>query len=187
MNRSLMLLTSPNFTDLDLNIQREVYEEFCRIGYPIIYKIIKDHSVTEDIIQDSFLKAVRNIPSVTSEYQLINWVKTVVRSTTYNYIGKKSHIVIDIDNTLLDNNIIFATDINSVVNEVELKILSETIGKYLHDLKPEYQHLIELRWKQEMTYREIAVAIGVSEEVVKQKLYYARRSIKKRFIEGWDN
>lgn len=50
--------------------------------------MINDHAATEDIIQDSFLKAIRNVPSVESKFQLVGWINTIVRNTTYNYIRK---------------------------------------------------------------------------------------------------
>lgn len=102
MNSYLLILTFPNFADLDLTTQQKVYGEFHKIGYRVIVKMINDHAATEDIIQDSFLKAIRNVPSVESKFQLVGWINTIVRNTTYNYIrkNKSSHIVIDMDSSL---------------------------------------------------------------------------------------
>ncbi len=66
--------------------------------------MVKDHAATEDIIQEAFLKVIRNVPIVDNETQLKSWLKVVVRNTTYNYIrkNKKNCNQIDSDNVFLD-------------------------------------------------------------------------------------
>ena len=149
--------------------------------------MVNDHAATEDIIQEAFLKVVQKIPAVENEAQLKGWIKVVVRNTTYNYIrkNKKNRNLIDADCVFIDDDPSFAIAAETIEAEVEMKVMSEAIGKYLQDLKPEYRVLIEMRWKQELSYKEIAGELDLSEETVKYKLHRARESIKKRFVKEW--
>lgn len=72
-----------------------------------------------------------------------------------------------------------------IESEVELKVMSQTLGNLMKELKPEYRVLIELRWQQELSYNEIAEALEFSEDTVKYRLHRARETIKKRFIKEW--
>ncbi|WP_245954940.1 RNA polymerase sigma factor [Paenibacillus flagellatus] len=183
----LLLLTSSNFSALDITIQRSVYREFYTLVYRVVIQMVKDHAATEDIIQEAFLKVIRNVPIVDNETQLKSWLKVVVRNTTYNYIrkNKKNCNQIDSDNVFLDNNIAYATDAEMIEDHIEMKMMADMIGRYLQDLKPEFRCLIEMRWKNCMSYKEIAEELHTSEDSIKYKLHRARNSIKKRFIKEW--
>lgn len=61
----------------------------------------------------------------------------------------------------------------------------EVLNKCLQELKPEYRILIEMRWKQGMSYKEMACFMKTNEQTIKYKLYRARKLIKKNFIELW--
>jgi len=187
LDNVLLLLTSSNFSALDMTIQRSVYREFYTLVYRVIIHMVKDHAATEDIIQEAFLKVIRNIPVVDNEIQLKGWIKVVVRNTTYNYIrkNKRNRNQVDSDSVFLDNNIDFATDAEMIEDQVEMKLMADTIGMYLLDLKPEFRCLIEMRWKYDMSYKEIAEELLTNEDSVKYKLHRARNSIKQRFIKEW--
>ena len=64
-------------------------------------------------------------------------------------------------------------------------MMQESIEFYLEQLKPEYRVLIELRWKEGLSYREMAELLDTSEEIVKQRLFRARGSIKKQLHKEW--
>lgn len=64
-------------------------------------------------------------------------------------------------------------------------MMQESIERYLSQLKPEYRVLVELRWKEGFSYREIAELLSTTEDIVKQRLFRARGSIKKKLHKEW--
>ena len=149
--------------------------------------MVQDHGAAEDIIQETFLKVVKHIPVVENEGQLKAWIKAVVRNTTYSYLkkNKKNRNEMDIDNYSKHEGIEFSSDKEAIEVEIELKAMSEGIGTYLNDLNPENRILMEMRWKQDLSYKEIAAELGCTEQTVKYKLHRAREAIKKRFLKEW--
>ena len=149
--------------------------------------MVQDHGAAEDIIQETFLKVVKHIPVVENEGQLKAWIKAVVRNTTYSYLkkNKKNRNEMDIDNYSKNEGIEFSSDKEAIEVEIELKAMSEGIGTYLNDLNPENRILMEMRWKQDLSYKEIAAELGCTEQTVKYKLHRAREAIKKRFLKEW--
>lgn len=89
------------------------------------------------------------------------------------------------DRTVFLDNLVFVSPMGSTESEIELKIMSEEIGRWLQELKPEYRALIELRWKQELSYKEMADMLDTNESTVKHKLHRAREAMKKRFVKLW--
>ncbi|MEB3100086.1 sigma factor-like helix-turn-helix DNA-binding protein [Ferviditalea candida] len=44
-------------------------------------------------------------------------------------------------------------------------------------LNPNYRIILEMRWKQELTYKEIADEPGTTEDIIRQKLNRARKNL----------
>ncbi|RIX48696.1 sigma-70 family RNA polymerase sigma factor [Paenibacillus nanensis] len=187
MHSKLFLLSNSNYYALSPELQKEVYQEFYQFAYsPIIY-MVKEHAATEDIIQNSFLKIIESVPRADNEAQLRSWLKVVVKNMVINYFRKtkKNRNDIDAESVYISESVHFATQPADLEQQVELELMKETISQCLKELRPEYRALIELRWKRELSYREIAAVLETSEESVKYKLYRARESMKKMFRKRW--
>lgn len=187
MHSKLFLLSNSNYYALSPELQKEVYQEFYQFAYsPIIY-MVKEHAATEDIIQNSFLKIIESVPRADNEAQLRSWLKVVVKNMVINYFRKtkKNRNDIDAESVYISESVHFATQPADLEQQVELEMMKETISQCLKELRPEYRALIELRWKRELSYREIAAVLETSEESVKYKLYRARESMKKMFRKRW--
>lgn len=188
MESKLLLIITLDFEALNHIIQKEIYQEFYRLIYPQVIYMVKDHAATEDIIQESFLKVIQNVPAaLDTESKLKAWLRVVVKNTTYNFLRKNKKIRNEVgsDSVYIYDNIEYSTGSKSTEDEIELKVMSESIKSYLNDLKPEFKALLELRWKQQLSYKEIAEELEIPAKTVKYKLHRAREAIKKRFQKDW--
>ncbi|WP_169088571.1 RNA polymerase sigma factor [Paenibacillus sp. PL91] len=187
MESKLLLLLASNFGELSPELQKMVYRDYYKLVYLSIIYMVKNHASTEDIIQESFLKVVKKVPALESEAKLISWIKVVTKNSTYNYLRKhkKYRNDVDTESVFINESMEYSTDAVALEKEVELKLMTEAVGKCLKDINPEYRALIELRWKQNMSYREIAAELEIKEETVKIKLHRAREAVKKKFLQEW--
>lgn len=186
MANRLQLLLASDFHQLGSVLQEEVYYEYYNMVYGLIVYIIKERAAAEDIIQEAFIKIIKNKPLFEDEVKLRAWLKVVTRNTAINYLRKNKN-----NRNQLDTDSVF-TDIEtrnqtsaSVESIVETQIMQESIENYLSQLKPEYRVLIEMRWKEGLSYREIAECLDTTEDIVKQRLFRARGSIKKKLHKEW--
>ena len=184
-SKSLLLLAS-DFHNLSEVIQKDVYDHYYNLVYGIIIYMVRDHSAVEDIIQESFIKIVKKAPSVNDEAKMIAWLKTVTKNTTYNYLRKhkKRLQTLDVD-SLFVKELMAASQAESIENEVEVRMLEEYVETYLGQIKPEYRVLIEYRWREGLSYKEIADQMDTTEDIIRQKLYRVRQTIKKRLLNDW--
>jgi len=186
MSTMIRLLTTTDFSDISEDLQEEIYYEYYDFAYGMIYYIIKDHAATEDVIQEAFIKVVKNKPVFENEAKLRAWLKVVTKNTTINYLRKNKNYRNQVD---VEGVFMYKEDVPqspmSVENTVETKLIEESIMEYLQQLKPEYRVLIEYRWKQGLSYKEISSMLELSEDVVKQRLFRARENIKKMLFKEW--
>ncbi|MUG65805.1 sigma-70 family RNA polymerase sigma factor [Paenibacillus campinasensis] len=186
MSNRLQLLLAAEFADLSEALQEQIYYEFYDLVYGQILYIVRDHAAAEDIIQESFLKVITSKPEFENESKMRGWLRVVAKNSTMNYLrkNKKYRNQIDVERVFINEEQMVVSSIN-VEQQVESNMLEESIEHYLHQLKPEYRILIEYRWKHGLSYREIGELLGIREDIVKQRLFRARESVKKMLYREW--
>ncbi|MHA0857219.1 RNA polymerase sigma factor [Paenibacillus sp. CMAA1364] len=186
MSNHLKLLVATDFNHLDQSLQEKVYYEYYDLVYGLVYYMLKNHTATEDIIQDAFILVIRKKPIFENEIKLRAWLKVVCRNATITYLrkNKKHRNQMDIDyvNTYIDEGLQSSI---SVEQEVEFKMMEDSLQALVNTLKPEYRVLIEYRWKQGLSYKEISDILEIKEEVIKQRLFRARENIRKKLRNEW--
>jgi RNA polymerase sigma-70 factor (ECF subfamily) len=188
MSKHLILLFASEFHTLPKEQQLEVYKEFYVLVYPMVYFIVKDHGVTEDIMQEAFLRAVNKSDQLLEWNKMDGWLKTLTRNVTLNFLQKikrnreelEAEEMLEVRESGVSSNI--STPIEQ---EVEMKIMEESIVSYLGNLKPEYKQIFEMRWLQHLSYKEMAASLNVSEGIIKQRLFRAREAIKQKIDDDW--
>ncbi|WP_036717195.1 RNA polymerase sigma factor [Paenibacillus sp. JCM 10914] len=186
MSNRLQLLLAADFADLSDAIQEEIYYEFYDLVYGQILYIVRDHAAVEDIIQESFIKVITSKPDFDLESKMRGWLRVVAKNCTMNYLrkNKKYRNQVDVDSVFIHEDDVAVSSLN-VENQVESNLLEQSIELYLEKLKPEYRLLIECRWKHGLSYKEIADLLDTREDIVKQRLYRARESVKKMMYREW--
>jgi RNA polymerase sigma factor, sigma-70 family len=137
--------------------------------------------------KNRFLKPFKKTPAIGNENELKKWIRVVVRNTAYNYLRKhkKERNHIDADNVLYDDESFVSTARKMVEDEVQINAMIQDIENLLQYINPEYRVLIELRWRKDLSYKEIAEMLDITEDTVKYKLHRAREAIKKRLGKEW--
>ncbi|WP_068785675.1 RNA polymerase sigma factor [Paenibacillus phocaensis] len=187
MVSQLQYLLTANYLELPERVQEEIYYAYFDLVYGTVYYMVKDHQATEDIIQEAFLMVVLKKPDFDNENSLRAWLRTVSRNMAITYLRKNRKYDCTVDSDCaLQEVAATAWPEDSVEGCVETKLLEEAISSYLHQIKPEYRMLLEYRWKQGLSYKEIADRMGLCENLVRQRLYRTREGIKKMLHAEWD-
>lgn len=187
MSKHLTLLFTADFFELPPTLQREVYIEFYKLTYPLVYFILKDHQLAEDVIQESFLRVLDKSKQLDDIKKMESWIKTLSRNVAINFFRKlkKARNELGADDVFIYRMLSENGRQLSPDEEVEANLIRESIESYIHDLKPEYRQLIEMRWIGQLSYKEMAATLGIPENGVKQKLYRAREAIRAKLKEEW--
>lgn len=188
MPSHLNYLFTSDFYSLPHDLQHKVFDEFYRLVYPMVYYTIKDHGAAEDIIQESFMRAIQKSDQLQELDKLEGWLKTLTRNVMLNFLKKftRSRDELDFQDVFPNREVACASASSlPVEQEVEVKLMREAMCRYLDELKSEYRQVIEMRWVHHLSYKEIAELLNTSEGTVRQKLFRAREAVKHRFHEEW--
>ncbi|OAB37104.1 RNA polymerase subunit sigma-24 [Paenibacillus macquariensis subsp. defensor] len=186
MSNNLNILVAADFSQISEELQEKIYYEYYEYVYGMIYCIVKDHATTEDIIQDAFIKIITKKPIFENEIKLKAWLKVVTRNTSINFLrkNKKHRNQLDIDSVYTYIDEVLQSPV-SVEHSVESKMMEDSILTYINSLKPEFRVLIEYRWKQGLSYKEMSELLDLREDIIKQRLFRARENIKKMMHKEW--
>jgi len=140
--------------------------------YSFIFRFVGNGQGTEDITQEVFIKAWRNLKKFKYEYKFKTWIFTIAKNTCLNWQKKKRTIPFSIlDNE--DEGFSFAETIKDPVllpNELlERQDITAALDKTLENLLPKYRMVLFLRYNDHFTFREIAEILEESIDTIKTR------------------
>jgi RNA polymerase sigma-70 factor, ECF subfamily len=84
-----------------------VYQQTKKGVYAIIFSVVKSHQVTEDLMQDAYMKMMTSIDQYQSKTNFNNWLLTIAKNQAIDYYrrSKKEQYIDDVDyeNRLISN------------------------------------------------------------------------------------
>lgn len=160
--------------DLIINLYKKQY----KIISLYLIKCGCSVSDAEDIVHDSFIKAIEYLEGVKVN-DVSSWLFRVAVNKYKNFNKRKKII-----NTVSINEESFYEQIAqefTVESEILSKEISEEIRGTLNGLKEEYRSLLILKYDMELSYKEIGLLLGINEDSVKTYLYRARNKFKEEW------
>ena len=86
----------------------EIYNNYAQIVYKYIFYLTKNKKLSEDIVQETFLVAVKNINKFRGESKISTWLCQIAKFILYKDIRKKEKqkniSLEDVENELITEN-----------------------------------------------------------------------------------
>ncbi len=144
--------------------------------YGFQLKRTENENQAEDITIRTFSKAFGKINTYNEDFKFETWLITISKNIHIDLLRKeKSSIRSKIFNTEDPSSYQILDETPSAEDKI---ITEQNLAKLLKDikkLKPHYQEVINLRYFQELTYKEISEEINESINNVKVKLLRAKK------------
>ncbi len=144
----------------DLNAYRYIVERYesklLRYIQRILYISTED---AEDILQEVFLKAYRNINSFNSKYSFSNWIYRIAHNEAVSFLRKKKISISNIEDEEIFDRIPSEEDIE---DDFLKSAKGSEVRDILSKLDRKYREVLVLRFFEEKEYNEIAEILHVS-------------------------
>lgn len=146
----------------------EIYEKEI-ITY--CYYIIKDKEEAKDLAQEAFLKAFINLKSLRNEEDFKYWLLRIAKNGCFKKLSRMK-----IEKKLISKE---EEKSLSIVDELIKDDRRKKIMNALNKLDKKDKEIIILRDIQDYSYDEISKILKISMNLVKVRLYRARKNLKK--------
>lgn len=136
-----------------------------------VYKRVKDKALTEDIVQDVFLKVQGKIQHLRENEKVFGWIYQITRNTIVDHYRKASKSINpdDIDWESSPPN--FNDCVSNVIQDL------------IPTLPEKYRIPLELTEIQNMSQLEVAERLNLSYTAAKSRVQRARRMLKQNLDE----
>lgn len=150
--------------------------------YTTIYLIVKDSYVAEDLLQDTFIKAVTTIKTerYNEEGKFLPWILRIAHNLAVDYFRKEKRYptVILEDGSNVFNALNFSED---SAESVQIRLETHARLKEMILKLPEQQReVLMMRHYADMSFQEIAEATGVSINTALGRMRYALINLRKQ-------
>jgi len=154
--------------------------------YTAIYLIVKDRYVAEDLLQETFIKAVNTIKGgrYNEEGKFLPWISRIAHNMAIDFLRKeKRHPEI----TLEDGSSVF-NSLQFSGNTMELQEIGRENKKWLRlcvkQLPDEQKQVLIMHHYLDMSFQEIADRTGVSINTALGRMRYALINLRKMMMKS---
>ena len=148
---------------------KRLYEEYKDMLLNVAYSILKNRTLAEDTLHDTFEKVIKNIHKIDEEnrYKTITFLRIICRNTAINnsksrlYLNKEENLHEEITYISKSNR----NPLNIVIENENKKLLIKAIKSL--DFK--YRDPLVLRYYMDFNYKQISKLLDTSEDVQRAK------------------
>jgi RNA polymerase sigma-70 factor (ECF subfamily) len=143
-------------------------------------KFLSTEEDIEDIVQDVFISAYRNIQSVDTSLKFSPWIYRIAHNAFVNALRKKSRNPL----TLVDFDVFIGHPVyeDPDVLEKEQEEIKDKIHRGLAELVPKYREVLILHYLEELSYKEISEVLQVPMGTIGIRMMRAREALKKVYV-----
>ena len=158
-----------------------------------VYKFCKDLELSQDITQEAFVKAFRNIDKFRGESSFYTWIYRIAINTAKNYFSSKSRGAETYNEDILDTAL-SDMSLNSDNPETLLAAeeMKDAVNQAFQNLPDEIRSTLSLREYDGLSYEEIAKVQNCPIGTVRSRIFKGRELINETFSKlglskSWSN
>lgn len=165
---------------------RELVRRYERPVFALLYRMVRDRELAEDLAQETFVKALNAIASYKPEYKFSSWIFKIANNAAIDHLRRR-----ELDTLSLDGSphaetpeatqataLQIGARQESALDEVEARELGGAIEAAIGRLRPEYRSCILLRHVEGRAYEEIAEILDLPLGTVKTYIHRARNELR---------
>jgi RNA polymerase sigma-70 factor (ECF subfamily) len=150
--------------------------------YRIARSIVRDDHEAMDVLQDTYIKAYDHLHKFRGPNGFIHWLSRITTNEALMRIRKHSRI-----KYILDDPMYMIPEIESFEQQPLSEVADQQLHKLLEDaidtLSVNMRSVFVMRAVQQLSTRETALSLNLTEQTVKTRFYRAKRMIRKIFEE----
>jgi len=143
-------------------------------------KLTKQLDDAEDLMQDTYYKALKNQDKYEQGTNLKGWLYTIMRNTFINNYRKKKVQNTFVDET--DNNYFIDQGINNRVDHADRNVDQEYIMRQIDTIEKNYVEAFMMHYNG-YKYEEIAEILDIPLGTVKSRIFLARKKMMEKLAD----
>ncbi|MGH7614138.1 MAG: RNA polymerase sigma factor [Gemmatimonadales bacterium] len=170
---------------------RELVRRYERPVFSLLYRMVRDRSLAEDLAQETFIKVLNGIRSYRPEFKFSSWIFKIANNAAIDHLRRRELDTLSLDGSphaqtpeaMQATALQLGARQESALDAVVARELGSQIELAIARLRPEYRACILLRHVEGHSYEEIALMLELPLGTVKTYIHRARNELR-GYLEG---
>ncbi|MBN2851401.1 MAG: RNA polymerase sigma factor [Clostridia bacterium] len=166
-------------------IEAAVQKDYKKL-YGTVYRMTENHQDTEDILQNTFLKAYRHFDGFKNQSSLSTWIYKIAINESYRHMKSWNKLPVavitkekEVSEEIFFSSLQYEPDFDDELIMEEMR--EKCLRGFLRCIPKHMRVCFLLKTCLELKNREIAKVMDITEENVKVTLFRARKKLKELF------
>lgn len=160
---------------------RRAFDELVRLTYGDVYnlaiRLTGNEADANDVVQDTYVRAYRGLRRFRGDASFSTWLYRIASNCASSFLSRRGR---HRHESLSDADEAVTIDpAHDPSLHAEASSLRASIERALEQLPHRLRAVIELRDLEDLSHREIAERLGISESATKVRLHRARRTLRR--------
>jgi RNA polymerase sigma-70 factor, ECF subfamily len=165
---------------------RELIRRYERPVFALLFRMVRDRELAEDLAQETFVKALNAIDSYRPEFKFSSWIFKIANNAAIDHLRRRELDTLSLDGSphaetpeaMQATALQIGARQETPLETVEAKELGTAIEAAIGSLRPEYRSCILLRHVEGRAYEEIAEILNLPLGTVKTYIHRARNELR---------
>jgi RNA polymerase sigma-70 factor (ECF subfamily) len=158
---------------------KALYQQYSKAMYNTCLRMLNNESEAEDVLQESFIEAFKNLDSFEYRTSFGGWLKTICINRSINQLRKKKVSWVDIEQMHEYNE-----TAETVYDETEITLRVDSVKKAIMRLPDGYRTVLNLYLLEGYDHDEIADILGVASSTTRTQYKRAKEKLLQILKEG---
>ncbi len=158
---------------------RRILEEHHALIYSAVYDVLRNRAEAEDAVQGVFIRIYRGLPEFRGSSRLSTWIYRVARNEALNALAKRRTDCVPLDE---------CADLRSPAAAPDEKLAggdaAELLDRAMERLDEPQRIALELRYRAEKSYEEIADIMDLPIGTVRTHLHRGKINLRRMLARG---
>lgn len=166
---------------------RDLVRRYERPVFNLIVRMVRDTALAEDLAQETFVKVFTRLSTFDSRHKFSSWIFKIAHNATVDFLRHPRPPMSSLDDgqESAGKQVLDAAT-PSPLAAAERSELAGALDAAIDRLRPEYRHVVILRYQEEFSQEEIAEVLNLPLGTVKSNLHRARTELAETMrAAGW--
>jgi RNA polymerase sigma-70 factor (ECF subfamily) len=155
--------------------------------FAVAHSLLHNHADAEEITQDTFIRAHRNLPRFRGDSSLATWLHRIAvnlaRNRYWYFFRRRRHSTLSLDCPIGEDGDavlgdLFSAESPDPAQESSREEFSALVATCMEKLDGPHREILVLRNLQNLSYDEIALKLGINPGTVKSRIARARERLR---------
>jgi RNA polymerase sigma-70 factor (ECF subfamily) len=160
----------------------QILRRYQRPVLSLLVRLTGDPGLAEDLAQETFVKAFRNLAAFDSRRRLSSWLFRIAHNTGVDALRKRT-----LPTVAIDSGEVVSDPAAPVAGDpVVRRDLGRALEKAMARLRPDQRTAVVLRYDAGLSFEEIGQVLGIPEPTARSHVHRARKELARLLTAaGW--